>query len=153
MPEMSRRRFVGLAATVVTACALCPNTVVLAAAPAQVVDAGALGDITQDGVSDKFAASNRFFLIRRRGRVYASSSTCTHEGRLVKFEPDQARLRCPAHGSIFDYEGNLVQGKARRPLCRYALKLDDKQHVIVDTSKKFEKPDWDNPAAFIALPK
>lgn len=48
----------------------------------------------------------------------AYSLECTHKG--VKVEYVNNRFECPAHGSIFDNNGKVVKGPAKRDLKHYS---------------------------------
>jgi len=63
--------------------------------------------------------------VRRRGTtVEARLLLCTHMGCLVSWHQAEQRYVCPCHSSVFDADGNVVQGTAARPL--------DKAPVFVD---------------------
>jgi Rieske Fe-S protein len=73
---------------------------------------------------------------------------------------EDGKLICPKHDSPFDNEGvplpKTADGEdtpAKKPLPRYAIAVDDKGRVIVDTSKTFEKDKWEDPAAFVEAEK
>ena len=149
MAPPTRRDFL----TTATACLLCPHT--LAAVAAQntaPITAGKLSDYSQDGVTDKYAASNGFFLIRQDNRLYATSSICTHRvtGRLVS-RPKDHDLACPKHGSLFTLQGIVTKGPARKSLPRYAISTNDQHDVIIDTSKQFDEDHWSDPASYLPV--
>jgi cytochrome b6-f complex iron-sulfur subunit len=88
-------------------------------------------------------------------RLYAMSSICPHRGCDVQPNPDRRAstpLACPCHDSDFDTQGRPTGGPARTPLRRLAVTLDDRGHVIVDTSREFGPERWSDPMAFIRLP-
>jgi Rieske Fe-S protein len=119
-----------------------------AKAPKQ-VDAGPLSTIKQDGVDVKFAKTGRFLIIRQDDKVYASSSICTHKSCFVKLNKDK-QIACPCHGSKFSNEGIPESGaKATDPLFRFGVSVNDKGHVIVDKTKKFEKAQWSDEGAWV----
>jgi glycine/D-amino acid oxidase-like deaminating enzyme/nitrite reductase/ring-hydroxylating ferredoxin subunit len=46
------------------------------------------------------------------GKVYMVSTTCTHLGCQLEWNPDELSWDCPCHGSRFDYTGNLINNPA-----------------------------------------
>ena len=153
---IGHRRFVasGLAAC---ACAGCPALRVLAEAAAAggggaaPVDVGVVDDFKDDGIYAPRAAGGRFFLVRRGGRLYALSSTCTH--RQVRVVAKGGGFKCPRHGSTFSSDGKVTKAPARKPLPRYAIQLDVHGRVMVDPSVSFGPDAWDDARAFIAVTK
>ncbi|MBO3446285.1 FAD-dependent oxidoreductase [Clostridium sp. CCUG 7971] len=53
------------------------------------------------------------------GELYVVDITCTHLGCELKFNSAEKTWDCPCHGSRFNYEGNILEGPALRPLKRY----------------------------------
>jgi nitrite reductase/ring-hydroxylating ferredoxin subunit len=157
MPEVNRREFITAATVAAAGIALfggCPGLCLAArgrATPGK-TDAGPLADFKADGVFDKFANTNDFFVIRENGKLFAVSALCTHQGEHLRAK--QTEFFCPKHDSTFAFDGEVKPGnKARRSLPRHAISLDDKSHVIVDTTQSFEEKRWDDPASFIKLEK
>lgn len=56
------------------------------------------------------------------GQVSAVSAVCTHMGTTVAVSGTQ--LKCPAHGSVFGFDGSVVNGPATAPLAAVAVKVD-----------------------------
>jgi cytochrome b6-f complex iron-sulfur subunit len=113
------------------------------------VDVGALSSFDKDGITDTWAKTNKLFVIRQDGKLYAVTSICTHRGfQLISHGQD---LYCPKHKSDFSMEGTVIDGPAKRSLPRFAISVDDQKHVIVNTSKKFKEVEWSDPASFIDL--
>jgi Rieske Fe-S protein len=148
MSELNRREFVAVAAA---ACASCMMGRTAWAAEPGPVDAGPIGDYKADGVFDKFAKSHGFLLVRRDGRLYAPTSTCTHKAQLVLPNAETGNLVCTKHGSTFSLEGRVIKGPATLPLPRFGISLDARQHVIVDTSRRFIQAQWNQAGAFIKV--
>ncbi len=147
MADLTRREFVIAAAT--TAAGLC----LYRSSPAWAndkgpVNAGTLADYVRDGVSDRFAKSNGFLIVRHEGKLYAPSALCTHRRCTVKAAGDA--IACPCHGSRFDLNGVVTQGPAKRTLPRLGIALVDGR-VKVDPSKQFTDEQWTDPASFIKL--
>jgi cytochrome b6-f complex iron-sulfur subunit len=71
-------------------------------------------------------------LIARIGpdAVTVVSAICTHDAGQVGLPPMGDRLRCPWHGSEYDYEGRVLRGPATRPLRRYPVTFDGATIVI-----------------------
>ena len=145
---MNRREFVAAACAFCVAC----SKNVLAATAKGPVDAGELGAFSKEGIYDALAQSAGFFLISSKGKLYATSSTCTHKANLVSIDSEKAgQLKCEKHGSLFSLEGKVVKAPAKRSLPRYGIKVDAKKHVIVDPTKRFEEASWNDPGSFVKL--
>jgi nitrite reductase/ring-hydroxylating ferredoxin subunit len=150
MPELNRRTF--LVAAAACACATCPLAGLAADKPPAAggpVDAGTLGDYAKDGAYDALAGEHGFFIVRRKGKLYAVGSACTHKRTTLKLKGDA--FACPKHGARFDLAGNVTKPPAKRDLPRYAISADDAGKITVDTSQTFDKKQWDDEASFVAL--
>jgi nitrite reductase/ring-hydroxylating ferredoxin subunit len=154
MTDPTRRSVLVIAAAAACACAGCP--LLAPAAPAKTstpVDVGPLKDFTHEGVTDQWAVSNGFFVVSRGGRVFAVSSQCTHKKvRLVPAKGDDG-FKCPRHGSTFDAAGHVTKSPARKPLPRFAIRLNDAGHVVVNPGSQFAEKEWNDPAAFVRTDK
>ncbi|MGL5347958.1 MAG: FAD-dependent oxidoreductase [Peptostreptococcaceae bacterium] len=53
------------------------------------------------------------------GELYIVDITCTHLGCELKFNGAEKTWDCPCHASRFDYEGNILEGPAIRPLNKF----------------------------------
>ena len=149
MSSLNRRQFVAAACG---ACAACPALRALAEAAGEArapVDVGPLEGFAAKGIHDPLGKGRRFFLVNRGGRLYAVSATCTHKrvGLVVK----DGVFKCPRHGSGFTTDGRVTKAPAKRPLPRYAIRLDEGGRVVVDPGTAFTERDWDDPAAFVEL--
>ena len=112
------------------------------------VDAGPLSRFNRDGVFADFGKQG-FFIVRRDGRLFAVSSIYTHQ--LVLLHASNGDLGCPRHGSVFTEEGVVLKAPARRPLPRYAVRSDERQHLVVDTSIELHDRGWNEPNAFVPI--
>ncbi len=147
--ELSRRQIILMSA--LAAAAFIPIGKALGAVGTEssVVDAGPLADYAKDGVFDQ-SASHGFFVIRKDGKIFAQSSVCTHRrGRLT---PTPDGFFCKAHNSTFAADGKVTRPPAKADLVRYAVRKDDKNHLIVDTSKRIEHAQFDAPDAHVEAP-
>src|SRR5438128_9003592 len=150
MSDLNRREFVAAAAACAF-CIACPENVLAATAKGP-VDAGDLSAFTKEGVYDGLSQSQGFFLISSKGKLYAASSTCTHKSNQVSIDSENHhQLKCEKHGSLFALDGRVVKPPAKRSLPRFAIKLDEKKHVIVDPTKRVEEANWQDPASFLNL--
>lgn len=57
-------------------------------------------------------------------RFGAAAITCTHRGCEVVYNPQDARLDCPCHGSRFGPDGRVLRGPARTPLAAHPVRFD-----------------------------
>ncbi len=91
-----------------------------------------------------------FFIVRKRGRLYAVASACTHKE--VKLVVIGGVLKCPRHGSLFDDDGIVTKGPVREALPRFAICLDGDRQVKVDTKVGFSRKQWkDSPRSYLTL--
>lgn len=151
--DMNRREFVSSVAGAAAACYMCACGVssALAADAAPVpatVDAGPVSAFAKDGLYDQQLKDNKIIIYSSKGRVYASTAACTHRKVLLKIVDGQAR--CPAHGSRFDTDGKPLKGPANKPLARFAVSIDADKHLIIDTTKTFDEPQWNDASASVA---
>lgn len=86
-----------------------------------------IGRVSQIGDEGKeiFLKNEKILIIKRRERLMAVSSLCTHLGCTVEWLSSEKRFRCPCHGAIFDEDGNVVSGPAPSPLKKYNLNIED----------------------------
>jgi len=101
-------------------------------AAAKPFDAGSASDVPQ-GISEKFAKSDRIFLIREGNKLSAMTATCTHKNQRLRLKDGQ--VFCAAHGSKFKTDGTLVEGPAERNLTRHGVSIDARGHLLVDKSR------------------
>ncbi len=82
----------------------------------------------------RFNRERRAYVVGGDGGIYAMSAVCTHLGCITRYVSDENAIACPCHGSRFDLEGNVTHGPAPHPLPWLEVRLDDKGHLVVDTS-------------------
>lgn len=66
-----------------------------------------------------FGAGDRVFAAAAGGKE-AISLTCTHQGCTVQPQAN-GEFHCPCHGAVFDAEGKVVKGPAKRDLPRFKV--------------------------------
>lgn len=145
MSSVSRRQFVVAAAA--GACALSLNVLAQAPSPVEPIVIGKLEDFPRDDIYDQFVARGRFFVMRREGRLFATSATCTHKRNLVRKVGD--KLVCAKHGSEFSEFGTVLEGPASMALPRFKIARDGDGTITVDPSVSFGERDWDKPESFV----
>jgi len=121
--------------------------------PSPLFIAGRPEDYVDGEVSEKYKESNRVWIVREAGRLYAILAICTHLGCTPRWLPLETKFKCPCHGSGYTKDGVNFEGPAPRPLERLRISLNDEGMILVDKSKKYlwEKGEWDDPEAFIML--
>lgn len=163
-PKVPRRQFVtavgaGCLASGVTLAAgcwatarfLCPK---VEAEPDAEIDAGPVGPVASllPGQVSEAGQSAAVWIVRLRGRIIALDATCTHLGCLVAWSGNEARFRCPCHGSSFAADGTNLDGPAPRELDRLAICVRNGR-IIIDRNRRFRKQrgQWQHPDSFIAV--
>jgi Rieske Fe-S protein len=73
-------------------------------------------------------------LARDQQGLYAMTITCPHQGCDVT--PLGNKLECPCHGSVFDDNGNVLQGPANTGLVHFAVSVDAAGAITVNGSSQ-----------------
>ncbi len=78
--------------------------------------------------------SEKVFVGREDGAVFAMSSRCTHAGCPVVHAPDDGSepLKCPCHDAAFDAFGKVLDGPPKRPLDRLELVVPDSDDGLIE---------------------
>lgn len=100
--------------------------------------AGRLLDYPEDKVYTTFKVSHQVWIIRRRGVMFALSTTCTHLGCIPNWLAGDQKFKCPCHGSGFRMDGVNFEGPAPRPLERVKIGLDG-EFLVLDKSVRFRQ--------------
>lgn len=78
-----------------------------------------------------FVSSEDLIIIRTGEEAYTVLTTvCTHQGCTVGFDSNTNTLPCPCHGSLYDINGNVLNGPAPAPLAKYNATIDGSDLVI-----------------------
>lgn len=67
---------------------------------------------------------------RSNGSVYAISVLCTHVCCQCQYDTSTTELYCPCHGSVFDQNGNVVNGPATIKLPSVELNVDGSGNIF-----------------------
>jgi glycine/D-amino acid oxidase-like deaminating enzyme/nitrite reductase/ring-hydroxylating ferredoxin subunit len=82
---------------------------------ADAIPAGSGGIVTEDG--EPLAVWRD-----AAGELHALSAKCTHKGCIVTWNNADRTWDCPCHGSMFEADGTVLHGPARKPLAPAELK-------------------------------
>ncbi|MDY6806342.1 MAG: FAD-dependent oxidoreductase [Cyanobacteriota bacterium] len=74
-----------------------------------------------------FGGGDRTFVAKPEGKE-AISLTCTHQGCTVALGED-GKFRCPCHGAVYDGEGKVLAGPAKRDLGRFEVRRREEERV------------------------
>lgn len=74
-------------------------------------------------IKDKHAG-----IIKKNEGIKVFSISCTHLGCVLNVEND--KFICPCHGSVFDLEGNVLQGPALKPLKQLEYKIENENIIV-----------------------
>lgn len=121
--------------------------------PAMTFKAGFPEEFTIGSVDERFKEKFGVWLVRDETGIYALSTTCTHLGCTPNWLSNEAKFKCPCHGSGFYKSGINFEGPAPRPLERYRVVLAEDGQVLVDKTKKYqqEKGQWSDAESFLTL--
>jgi len=71
---------------------------------------------------------NDILLVKKEDSYKAINMRCTHEG--VGLTATDKRIVCSAHGSLFDFDGNVLKEPALRPLTQFKTETRDGNIII-----------------------
>lgn len=74
-----------------------------------------------------------YVLALDNGEFSVVSPICTHKGCTVDVAGEL--LVCPCHGSVYDRQGNVLEGPAPLPLARYAARVTDQGTLLIDIGR------------------
>jgi len=99
------------------------------------VDVGAPSTFAMN--SPVLISASSVFIIRDAGGLYAVSSRCTHQNATNNVS--SGRFRCPRHGAIFTFDGDIVSGPVVTGLKHYALCVLANGHIGLDRTMTVAK--------------
>jgi cytochrome b6-f complex iron-sulfur subunit len=74
------------------------------------------------------ALENDILLVKKQDAYKALYLKCTHEG--VGLTPTSKKIVCTAHGSLFDFDGNVLKEPALRPLKEFKTEINNNNIII-----------------------
>lgn len=72
--------------------------------------------------------ANSILLVRRNDSIKALYLECTHE--YAGLTATSSKIVCSLHGSVFDFDGNVVKEPALLPLKQYKVISNSHNHII-----------------------
>jgi Rieske Fe-S protein len=79
----------------------------------------------QDGYAEAVDQQSVLLVKSASGGVRALSSTCTHLGCRVSYDPGKKLIKCPCHGGVYSPDGRNIAGPPLRPLAELASRVED----------------------------
>lgn len=87
--------------------------------------------VTRDDGYSQVVDRQVVFLVKTgASQVTALSSTCTHLGCRVSWDPSAQVLKCPCHGGVFDRTGAVRAGPPPAPLPAVETRIEGNQVLV-----------------------
>ncbi len=85
--------------------------------------------------------------------VFVLRAVCTHLGCTPIWDENEAKFKCPCHGSRFNIDGMNLEGPAPRPLERVAVRMTEDGQLDIDPDKTYrcERGQWNDPASYVLM--
>lgn len=117
--------------------------------------AGAFGSEVEAGSPEEFSPGTvsyvqkgRFYISRQEdGGYLALWQRCPHLGCVVPWKEAIDMFLCPCHSSLFNPQGEVVDGPAPRPLDLFPIKFLDGK-LVVDTNNPIQRKSFDSEQLF-----
>jgi cytochrome b6-f complex iron-sulfur subunit len=121
--------------------------------PPTTFEAGYPNEIQVGEVDERFKQTERIWLVREPGGIYALLAICTHLGCTPNWLQEEQKFKCPCHGSGYYKSGINFEGPTPRPLERVAIRLADDGQILVDkgVTFRYEKGEWNDPRAYLRV--
>lgn len=100
------------------------------------------------GVSEKWKDKFRVWVVRTDKGFYVFEARCTHLGCTPNWFGVENRFKCPCHGSNYNPQGDVVAGPAPEPLRRVEITLAADGQILINKSKKENRPGFREKAPF-----
>lgn len=85
-----------------------------------------------------YGAGDRVYWTKS-GAKEALSLTCSHQGCTVA-KQENGQFVCPCHGAVYDADGRVIQGPAKRNLAKFAVKPGSSATEVQLVSRTKDKP-------------
>jgi isorenieratene synthase len=85
-----------------------------------------------------YGAGDRVYWTKS-GAKEALSLTCSHQGCTVA-KQDNGQFVCPCHGAVYDADGQVIQGPAKRNLAKFAVQSGSSAKEVKLVSRTKGKP-------------
>jgi Rieske Fe-S protein len=87
--------------------------------------------VTRDDGYTQVVDRQVVFLVKTGDKeVTTLSSTCTHLGCRVSWDPDRQALKCPCHGGTYDRLGSVIAGPPPEPLARLRTRVEGERVLV-----------------------
>jgi isorenieratene synthase len=87
---------------------------------------------SNDLITDKsyhyYGGGDQVFAVSKDNNKKALSLTCTHQGCTVSKQED-GKFLCPCHGALYDENGKVLHGPAKRDLVKYKVNQQEDQRI------------------------
>ena len=103
------------------------------------------------GVSTKWQATQRIWVVRDAEGLFVIFAKCTHLGCTPDWKQAENKFKCPCHGSGFTDAGINFEGPAPRPLDRCDVSLNAQGEIVVDKLKLYTFEQFDAPGAMLSV--
>lgn len=90
---------------------------------------------------------NQVILVRWKEAAYAFNLSCPHQNTALRWDGSDQRFHCPKHHSVYEPDGQFVEGRATRGMDRMAIRREG-NNLVVDLETLFQQDV--NPAAWAA---
>jgi Rieske Fe-S protein len=84
--------------------------------------------------TEKIFPAQKLLIARDAQGIFAMSLHCAHAGCLVRDRGNT--FRCPCHGSVYNKQGEVIRGPARRDLRWYEVFKSKADELFVDLKKR-----------------
>jgi cytochrome b6-f complex iron-sulfur subunit len=131
MERISRRTFIKFAAAVAGVITFAPIRSLFAENNLKWKSVGKMDDFTVgEPVLVNQDVQNPIIIYRQKNSISALSAKCAHKGCTVSIKK-QNTYACPCHGAMYEYDGTVKKGPAKKDLESLPVKVSDTGEVLV----------------------